>query len=89
MDRGEWKEAMGMWNGAVDKYIASGVDRRSVVIIENAAKLGMLGGPLHRKCEASGCTRVEGRDGLRIMICSRCTQVRRALQSLCLFEVAF
>ncbi|KAJ7640858.1 hypothetical protein DFH06DRAFT_624075 [Mycena polygramma] len=57
-----WVRSMGRWNDAVDAYIASGVDRRAPEIIEAAAKVGVSGGPLWRRCEAPGCTEVENKD---------------------------
>ncbi|KAJ7780991.1 hypothetical protein B0H16DRAFT_1710245 [Mycena metata] len=72
MSKFEWKQLMEQWNEAVDDYIASGVDKRPRATIENAAKLGLKGGALYRKCEASGCTKVEGRESVQMLICSGC-----------------
>ncbi|EFN55227.1 hypothetical protein CHLNCDRAFT_134489 [Chlorella variabilis] len=38
---------MELFNAAVDSYIAAGVDRRSMLEIECAAKIGLSGGPLY------------------------------------------
>jgi hypothetical protein len=67
---------MGHWNQAVDDYIASGVDHRGRRIIENAAKIGIAGGLLFRKCEANGCANIEGRDSVRLLVCAGCKTVR-------------
>ncbi|KAJ6595675.1 hypothetical protein DFH09DRAFT_905714 [Mycena vulgaris] len=60
------------WNLAVDDYIASGDDHRGRRSIEDAAKIGMTGGPLYRKCEADGCGNVEGRESVKLLVCSGC-----------------
>ncbi|KAJ7078085.1 hypothetical protein C8R44DRAFT_825635 [Mycena epipterygia] len=70
--RTEGKSFVEKWNQAVDDYIESGVDRRPRKSIENAAMLGMAGGPLYRKCEADGCPNVEGRDSVKLLVCSGC-----------------
>ncbi|KAJ7780938.1 hypothetical protein B0H16DRAFT_1817221 [Mycena metata] len=74
MSKVEWKQLMEQWNEAVDDYIASGVDKRPGEAIENAAKRGAKGGPLYRKCEALGCTKVEGRNCVRMLVCSGCSR---------------
>ncbi|KAJ7917198.1 hypothetical protein B0H13DRAFT_2657928 [Mycena leptocephala] len=51
MPKTEVLKSVQLWNNAVDEYIASGVDSRPTETIENAAKVGMTGGPLYR----SGC----------------------------------
>ncbi|KAJ7927448.1 hypothetical protein B0H13DRAFT_2653444 [Mycena leptocephala] len=66
------KALMGHWNQAIDDCIASGVDHRGWRIIENAAKIGIAGGPLFRKCEANGCANIEGRDSVRLLVCAGC-----------------
>ncbi|KAJ7485448.1 hypothetical protein FB451DRAFT_1229859 [Mycena latifolia] len=72
VSKGEWKETVGIWNGAVDTYIVSGVDRRASEIIENAAKISEIAGPLYRRCEAAGCANVDGRGSVQLHLCSQC-----------------
>ncbi|KAJ7286248.1 hypothetical protein C8J57DRAFT_1708583 [Mycena rebaudengoi] len=72
MARNEWKHSMANWNTAVDHYIASGIDHRSAQAIEEAAKVGAAGGPLYRKCEAPGCTSIEGRNSTKLFLCGSC-----------------
>ncbi|KAL4858921.1 hypothetical protein ACK3TF_001293 [Chlorella vulgaris] len=45
---------MEVFNSAVDSYIAAGVDRRSMLEIECAAKIGLSGGPLYYRCATCG-----------------------------------
>ncbi|KAJ7640799.1 hypothetical protein DFH06DRAFT_1215271 [Mycena polygramma] len=66
------KVSMSKWNQAVDDYITSGVDHRGRRVIENAAKIGSTGGPLFRRCEANGCANVEGRESVKLLLCSGC-----------------
>lgn len=75
LDCKQWSEE---WNRHVDEYIALGRDRRSRVDIELAAKIGLHGGPLYRRCEAEGCTKVESRDVDRMKCCGNCKLVRAA-----------
>ncbi|KAF7336921.1 hypothetical protein MVEN_02128500 [Mycena venus] len=72
VSKGEWRETIAIWNGAVDTYIVSGIDSRSKETIENAAKMSIIGGPLYRRCEASGCTNIEGRNSVQLQRCMRC-----------------
>ncbi|KAJ6543811.1 hypothetical protein B0H10DRAFT_1356022 [Mycena sp. CBHHK59/15] len=72
----EWRQHVTKWNDAVDAYIASKVDRRAPQAIEDAAKIGVAGGPLYRRCEAAGCIGVEGRDSVTLFLCSSCKTVR-------------
>jgi len=71
----ECKKRMDEWNGAVDKYIASGKDLRPKIDIELAAKIGMNGGPLYKRCEAESCDRVEVRDVEKMKCCGSCKLV--------------
>lgn len=66
------------WNSAVEKYIISGVDGRSRFDIELEAKIGMSGGPLYKKCEAEGCTNVEGREVEKMKCCGSCKLVSQS-----------
>ncbi|KAJ7742650.1 hypothetical protein DFH07DRAFT_713332, partial [Mycena maculata] len=68
----EAKDLVRNWNRVVDDYTASGVDHRGRRNIENAAKIGIAGGPLFRICEADACANVEGREGVKLLICSGC-----------------
>lgn len=77
------KELVNNWNQVVDDYIASGVDHRGRRIIENAAKIGVAGGPLFRRCEADGCANVEGRNGVKLLVCSGCKMVCACGNLLC------
>ncbi|KAJ6473590.1 hypothetical protein C8R47DRAFT_987204, partial [Mycena vitilis] len=61
----EWIQSMRRWNDDVDAYIAFGVDRRAPEIIEGAAKVGVAGGPLWRRCEAPRCIEVENKDSVK------------------------
>ncbi|KAJ7754500.1 hypothetical protein B0H16DRAFT_1832487 [Mycena metata] len=63
-----------LWNDAVDKYILSKVDRRPRQAIENAVKVGLTGGPLYRRCEADGCPKIEGRNGVKLSRCGGCSK---------------
>ncbi|KAJ6595686.1 hypothetical protein DFH09DRAFT_1072632 [Mycena vulgaris] len=72
MSEAEWNDVVRLWNEAVDAYIASNVDRRTPETIENAAKVGAEGGPLHRRCEAVGCASLEDRDGVKLSRCGAC-----------------
>eukprot|EP00887_Chlorella_sp_A99_P004904 scaffold4.g4904.t1 len=45
---------MEAFNAAVDSYIAAGVDARSMIEIECAAKIGLTGGPLFYRCATCG-----------------------------------
>lgn len=75
MSKVELNEAVRLWNTAVDEYIASDVDSRPTETIENAAKVGVAGGPLHRRCEATGCPNLEFRNGVTLSLCSGCRTV--------------
>lgn len=68
-------EGVQEWNALVDEYIASGVDKRDPVEIENIAKIGLAGGPLHRKCEGPDCHNLEGRNNVKISVCAGCHKV--------------
>lgn len=71
------------WNAEVDEYIASGVDKRSTLMIEQAAKLDPDFGPLWKRCEAPGCSVAE-RPGLKMKSCSACKRVSFELRlALC------
>ncbi|KAJ7114086.1 hypothetical protein C8R44DRAFT_796262 [Mycena epipterygia] len=72
MSKVELNNAIRLWNEAVDVYVASKVDRRKPETIENAAKVGLAGGPLHRRCEAASCPSLEDRKGVKLLRCSRC-----------------
>ncbi|KAJ7167311.1 hypothetical protein C8R43DRAFT_877406 [Mycena crocata] len=72
MSKVELNNAVQLWNEAVDVYIASKVDGRTRQAIENAAKVGPAGGPLHRRCEAAGCTKLEHRNGVKLLRCAGC-----------------
>ncbi|KAJ3551213.1 hypothetical protein NM688_g4838 [Phlebia brevispora] len=71
----EAKRCMDTWNADVDKYVLDGHDPRSALDIEIEAKIATHGGPLHRRCEADGCTKVEGRDIEKLKCCSKCKLV--------------
>ncbi|KAJ7134738.1 hypothetical protein C8R44DRAFT_730094 [Mycena epipterygia] len=60
------------WNTVVDKYIASGEDSRPRSEIEEAAKIGVSLGALHRVCEADGCDKVEARGIEKASTCTPC-----------------
>ncbi|KAJ7461478.1 hypothetical protein FB451DRAFT_1268301 [Mycena latifolia] len=62
----KWMKAMAEWNEAVDAYIASGVDKRASGVIEAAAKIGLAGGPLYRKCEAARCANMESSNSAKV-----------------------
>lgn len=70
------------WNALGDQYIASGKDNRGRVRIENVAKIGPSGGPLHRRCEGPECPSLEDRDGIIIQVCSGCKKASRLDPSL-------
>ncbi|KAJ7117636.1 hypothetical protein C8R44DRAFT_983126 [Mycena epipterygia] len=70
----KWIAIKKTWNEEVDAYIASGVDRRAPAIIEAAAKIGLAGGPLHCKCEASGCGNTESDSVKAFPRCSGCNK---------------
>ncbi|KAJ6471789.1 hypothetical protein C8R47DRAFT_743816 [Mycena vitilis] len=72
MSKMEVNLSTGLWNAAVDEYIASGIDSRPTESIENAAKVGPAGGPLHRRCEAAGCPNIEYRNDVKLFLCSGC-----------------
>ena len=61
-------------NANVDEYIASGRDKRSTLIIEQAAKMDPDFGPLWKRCEAPGCRAVE-RPGFKMKSCSACKRL--------------
>jgi hypothetical protein len=75
MSKIEANNSMRLWNEAVDVYIRSKVDRRKPGLIENAAKVGPAGGPLHSRCEAPGCLKLEGRNGVKLLRCNGCNKV--------------
>ncbi|KAJ7145306.1 hypothetical protein C8R43DRAFT_1237469 [Mycena crocata] len=66
------KGRMDHWNRVVDDYIASGADHRGRTCIEDAAKIAVSGGPLYRRCEADACSNVEGRNSVKLLVCSGC-----------------
>ncbi|KAJ7776432.1 hypothetical protein B0H16DRAFT_1859486, partial [Mycena metata] len=74
VSKGEWRETIAIQNGAVDAYIASRVDSRPKNAIENAVKISIIGGPgpPYRRCEASGCGNIEGRNSVQLQRCMRC-----------------
>ncbi|KAJ7461481.1 hypothetical protein FB451DRAFT_1044251, partial [Mycena latifolia] len=72
MSKIELNDSIRLWNEAVDVYIGSNVDPRKPEVIENAAKVGLAGGPLHRRCEASGCRKLDGRSGVKLLRCNGC-----------------
>lgn len=80
MSKVELNNAIRLWNEAVDVYVASKVDRRKPEAIENAAKVGLAGGPLHRRCEAASCPNLEDRNGVKLLRCSRCNTVCRSVR---------
>ncbi|KAI0950807.1 hypothetical protein AcW1_008014 [Taiwanofungus camphoratus] len=63
------------WNGAVDRYIALGKDKRSLHQIEVESKIGLDGGPLYKRCEGAQCNQIEGPNGDKMKCCSRCKRV--------------
>lgn len=71
----ECKKRMDEWNHSVDEYIRSSGDPRSKFDIELEAKIGIGGGPLYKKCEAEGCTKVESRDVVQMKRCRSCKMV--------------
>ncbi|KAJ7163741.1 hypothetical protein C8R46DRAFT_1352579 [Mycena filopes] len=76
MSKVELNNSVRIWNENVDKYIRTKpkVDRRTRESIENASKVGPAGGPLHRRCEAVGCPKVEDRDGVKLFRCGGCSK---------------
>ncbi|KII86005.1 hypothetical protein PLICRDRAFT_700778 [Plicaturopsis crispa FD-325 SS-3] len=62
-----------VWNMRIDEYIAAGTDPRSREEIERAAKIGIYFGALYRTCEGPKCTKLEGRDIVKLKTCSRCS----------------
>ncbi|EED82180.1 predicted protein [Postia placenta Mad-698-R] len=63
------------WNDSVDLYIETrpaSIDVRPRIEIEKVAKVANDGGPLYKRCEASGCLAVEGVDGAKMKICTGC-----------------
>ncbi|KAJ3483895.1 hypothetical protein NLI96_g6008 [Meripilus lineatus] len=71
----ECKKRMDEWNHSVDEYIRSSGDPRSKFDIELEAKIGIGGGPLYKKCEAEGCTKVESRDVVQMKRCRSCKMI--------------
>ena len=61
---------MDLFNAAVDTYVAAGVDGRSALEIECAAKIGPSGGPLLYRCATCGAPMAEARG--RISWCPGC-----------------
>lgn len=64
-----------------DEYIASSKDTRERFDIERMSKIGLHGGPLHRRCEASGCDKFGHRD-VEKMQCSGCKLVSTVRPSI-------
>ncbi|KAJ3551210.1 hypothetical protein NM688_g4837 [Phlebia brevispora] len=71
----EAQSRMDEWNTEVDKYISNKCDPRSTLEIEVEDKIGLHGGPLHRRCEAKNCSNIEGRDVEKLKYCSGCKLV--------------
>ncbi|EED85952.1 predicted protein [Postia placenta Mad-698-R] len=66
------------WNDSVDLYIETrpaSIDVRPRIEIEKVAKVANDGGPLYKRCEASGCLAVEGVDGAKMKICTGCKRL--------------
>ncbi|KAF9803690.1 hypothetical protein IEO21_09586 [Rhodonia placenta] len=66
------------WNDSVDLYIETipkSIDVRPRIEIEKIAKVANDGGPLYKRCEASGCLAVEGVDGAKMKICTGCKRI--------------
>ena len=59
----------------MDEYIILGKDPRPRLDIELAAKIGLHGGPLYRRCESRDCNKVEGRDVDKMKCCAKCKLV--------------
>ncbi|PCH42107.1 hypothetical protein WOLCODRAFT_163525 [Wolfiporia cocos MD-104 SS10] len=62
------------WNNSVDEYIDNGSDPRPRYEIEVASKLATDGGPLYKRCEAAGCSHIQGPD-LQMKCCSGCKRI--------------
>ncbi|KAJ7664280.1 hypothetical protein B0H17DRAFT_1336711 [Mycena rosella] len=69
MPKTEWIKVMETWNDAVDAYIAFDAAERPPEIIEAAAKIGLTGGPLYRKCEGAGCANTESSKSAEAFSC--------------------
>ncbi|TFY55306.1 hypothetical protein EVJ58_g8325 [Rhodofomes roseus] len=68
------KEVASFWNRIVDDYIALGTDTRSKSNIGRAAKLDPFFLPLWKRCEATGCTKID-RPGLTMKRCRGCQRI--------------
>ncbi|KAH9838290.1 uncharacterized protein C8Q71DRAFT_722513 [Rhodofomes roseus] len=68
------KEVASFWNRTVDDYIALGTDTRSKSNIGRAAKLDPFFLPLWKRCEATGCTKID-RPGLTMKRCRGCQRI--------------
>lgn len=71
------------WNAVVDSYILKSFDLRPTFEIELEAKIDSRGGPLHKRCEATGCLNVAGRDIEKMMCCSGCKLVGDVVLFVC------
>ncbi|KZT01525.1 uncharacterized protein LAESUDRAFT_731098 [Laetiporus sulphureus 93-53] len=60
------------WNHAIDQYIDLKTDSRTRLEIEQQNKVGTDGGLLYKRCEAAGCTHVEGPQSEKMKFCGRC-----------------
>jgi len=60
------------WNAVIDMYISLGRDKRPRGDIERAAKIGLSNGALYRRCEGTNCDKVEGKNMVKPLFCSRC-----------------
>ena len=58
-------------------YISLGRDKRPRGDIERAAKIGLSNGALYRRCEGTNCDKVEGKNMVKPLFCSRCKMVGR------------
>jgi hypothetical protein len=68
------------WNAAIDQYISGSGDRRPTLVIERAAKIGTMGGPLYRSCEGEDCKQME--PDVTLFTCSKCRTVSDLLDYL-------
>ena len=66
----EGQRRMKEWNSLIDEYIRETFDLRPTWDIEIEAKVDSRGGPLYKKCEVEGCSKVGGRDVEKMKCCS-------------------
>ncbi|KAF9813499.1 hypothetical protein IEO21_05536 [Rhodonia placenta] len=72
------EKAAKAWNDSVDLYIETipkSIDARPRIEIEKVAKVANDGGPLYKRCEATGCMAAEGVDGAKMKKCTGCKRI--------------